>query len=53
MKKKGHRTVTRVKNPEPKIEDPNWVIWVAWADRITFEEIEKNLNILENKCLVK
>jgi len=53
MKKKGHRPVTRVKNPEPKIEDPNWVIWVAWADRITFEEIEKNLNILENKCLVK
>ena len=41
MKKKGHRPVTRVKNPEPKIEDPNWVIWVAWADRITFEEIEK------------
>ena len=39
--KKGHRPVTRVKNPEPKIEDPDWVIWAAWADRITFEEIKK------------
>ena len=43
MKKKGHRPVTRVKNPEPKIEDPDWVIWAAWADRITFEEIKKRI----------
>ena len=41
MKKKDHRPVTRVKNPEPKIEDPDWVIWAAWADRVTFEEIKK------------
>ena len=41
MKKKGHRPVTRVKNPEPSAESPDWVIWAAWADRITFEEIEK------------
>ena len=41
MKKKGQRPITRVKNPEPKIEDPDWVIWAAWADRVTFEEIKK------------
>jgi hypothetical protein len=41
MKKKGHTPITRVKNPEPQIDDPDWVIWAAWADRITFEEIEK------------
>ena len=41
MKKKGHRPVTRVKNAEPNLESPDWVIWAAWADRITFEEIEK------------
>ena len=41
MKKKGHTPITRVKNPEPNIESPDWVIWAAWADRITFEEIEK------------
>ena len=45
MKKKGHRPITRVKNPEPNIESPDWVIWAAWADRITFEEIEKKLVI--------
>ena len=39
MKKKGRIPVTRVKNPEPDIKDPDWVIWAAWADRITFEEI--------------
>ena len=41
MKKKGHTPITRVKNPEPNINDPDWIIWAAWADRITFEEIEK------------
>ena len=53
MKKKGHTPITRVKNPEPEVTDPDWVIWAAWADRITFEEIEKNLNILEKKSLAK
>ena len=36
MKKKGHRPITKVKNPEPKMDDPDWIIWAAWADRITF-----------------
>ena len=43
MKKKGHTPITRVKNPEPHISDPDWIIWAAWADRITFEEIEKKI----------
>ena len=34
MKKKGRIPVTRVKNPEPDITDPDWVIWAAWADRL-------------------
>ena len=46
MKKKGHTPVTKVKNPEPNINDPDWVIWAAWADRITFEEIEKKTGII-------
>ena len=41
MKKKGRRPITKVKNPEPQIDDPDWIIWAAWADRITFEEIEQ------------
>ena len=47
MKKKGHTTVTKVKNPEPDINGPDWVIWAAWADRITFEEIKKKTGLEE------
>ena len=41
MKKKGRTSITRVKNPEPHISDPDWIIWAAWADHINFEEIEQ------------
>ena len=51
MKKKGHRPVTRVKNPEPNIESPDWVIWAAWADRVTFEEIEKKTGYKESDVI--
>ena len=47
MKKKGHTPITRVKNPEPNVESPDWVIWAALADRITFEEIEKKTGYRE------
>ena len=50
-KKKGHRPVTRVKNPEPNLESPDWVIWAAWADRITFEEIEKKTGYRESDVI--
>ena len=47
MKKRSLIPETRVKNPEPKEKDENWIIWAAWADRITFEEIkEKTGNYL-------
>ena len=39
--KKSHRPKTRVKNPEPNPMSPDWVVWAAWADRITFEDIKK------------
>ena len=51
MKKKGHTPITRVKNPEPDINDPDWVIWAAWADRITFEEIEKKTGKTESEVI--
>ena len=41
MKKKCHTLINRVKNPEPNIDDPDWIVWAAWTDRVTFEEIEK------------
>ena len=36
--KKNNFPKTKVKNPEPKINDPDG-LFGAWADRITFEEI--------------
>ena len=51
MRKKGHRPLTRVKNPEPDIESPDWVIWAAWADRVTFEEIEEKTGYRESDVI--
>ena len=49
--KKNLRPVTKVKNLEPKIGSPNWVIWAAWADRITFEEIKEKSNFTEAQVI--
>ena len=51
MKKKDRRPITKVKNPEPKVDDPDWIIWAAWADRITFEEIEKKTGKTEAEVI--
>ena len=49
--KKNHRPVTKIKNPEPKMGSPNWVIWAAWADRITFEEIKEKSGLRESEVI--
>ena len=49
--KKRHRLVTKVKNPEPNVNSPDWIIWAAWADRITFEEIEKRTGKRESDVI--
>ena len=49
--KKSHRPQTRVKNPERKIESPDWVIWAAWAERFTFEEIKSKTGKSENEVI--
>ena len=49
--KKSHRPTTRVKKPEPIPGSPDWVIWAAWADRITFEEIEKKTGKTESDVI--
>ena len=51
MKKKGHRPITRVKNPETKMDAPDWIIWAAWAARITFEEFEKKTGKKESDVI--
>ena len=49
--KKSHRPKTRVKNPEPNPMSPDWVVWAAWADRITFEDIKKKTGKTENEVI--
>ena len=51
MKKKSLIPLTRVRNPEPKKKDDNWVIWAAWADRITFEEIKEKTGKSESDVI--
>ena len=51
MKKRSLIPETRVKNPEPEKKDDNWIIWAAWADRITFEEIKEKTGKNENEVI--
>ena len=49
--KKRHRLITKVKNPEPNIKSPEWVIWAAWADRVTFENIKEKTGKSESDVI--
>jgi len=51
MKKKSLFPQTKVKNPEPAVKDNNWIIWAAWADRITFEEIKEKTGKSESDVI--
>ena len=51
MSRKSNQPQTRVKNPEPKFTDPDWIIWAAWADRITFEEIKERTGKTEGDVI--
>ena len=33
------------------MESPDWVIWAAWADRITFEEIKSKTGKSEKEVI--
>ena len=49
--KKSDYPVTCVKNPEPNLGTDDWVIWAAWADRITFEEIYERTGHTEDQVI--
>ena len=51
MKKKSLIPQTKIKNPEPSKKNNDWIIWAAWADRITFEEIEKKTGKNESQVI--
>ena len=42
---------TRTSNPVPPQGTTDWVIWAAWADRITFEEIEEVSGLTESEVI--
>ena len=49
--KKSRRPVTKVKNPEPKVGSRSWVVWAAWADRISFEDIKSKTGLSEGDVI--
>ena len=50
--KKPDRPKKRIKNTEPKEKKSiDWIIWAAWADRITFEEISENTGKAESEVI--
>ena len=51
MSRKGERPYTRTKNPEPQSASQDWVIWAAWADRVSFEAIEERTGYREKDVI--
>ena len=49
--KKSLRPVTKTRNIEPNISSLDWVIWAAWADRVTFEEIKEKSGFSEKEVI--
>ena len=51
MARPGKYPETLTKNPEPKSTSQEWIIWAAWADRVTFEEIRERTGYSEAKVI--
>lgn len=51
MARRGDRPYTRTRRPEPAAGSDDWVIWAAWADRVSFEEIRERTGLDENAVI--
>ena len=49
--KKSRRPITKIKNTEPKVGSQDWVVWAAWADRVTFEDIKSKTGMSEGDVI--
>ena len=49
--KKSNLPQTKTYNPIPASGSVDWVIWAAWADRVTFEEIKKKTGKSESEVI--
>ncbi len=47
MSREGSRPYTRTRRPEPSQGSEDWIIWAAWADRVSFDEIEERTGYRE------
>ena len=51
-RKSFSRPVTKTSNPQPKNKNSkDWIIWAAWADRITFEDIKRETGKSESEVI--
>tara|TARA_B100001027_G_scaffold59359_1_gene40062 strand:- start:1890 stop:2204 length:315 start_codon:yes stop_codon:yes gene_type:complete len=51
-RKSFSRPVTKTSNPQPKNKQSiDWIIWAAWADRITFEDIKRETGKSEHEVI--
>ncbi|GAB5412461.1 MAG: hypothetical protein Cons2KO_00640 [Congregibacter sp.] len=51
MTRIGDRPYTRTHKPEPPAGTTDWVIWAAWADRVSFEEIKERSGYAEKDVI--
>ncbi len=51
MAKSEDRPKTRIVHPMPEEGTTDWVVWAAWADRITFEEIYERSGLKEAEVI--
>lgn len=51
MARQGDRPFTRTRNPEPDRDGEDWIIWAAWADRVSFEYIEEQTGLGEAEVI--
>jgi uncharacterized protein (TIGR03643 family) len=47
----GDRPYTRTRTPEPPAGTEDWVIWAAWADRVSFDEIRERAGYTEKDVI--
>ncbi|WP_414981332.1 TIGR03643 family protein [Congregibacter sp.] len=51
MARTGDRPYTLTRKPEPPSDSSDWVIWAAWADRVSFDEIRERTGLDEQAVI--
>ncbi|WOJ92562.1 TIGR03643 family protein [Congregibacter variabilis] len=51
MARTGDRPYTLTRKPEPPADSSDWVIWAAWADRVSFDEIRERTGLDEQAVI--